>query len=301
MAEIAVASTVPGLGQVGPARSEFSRAWARFRHNKVALVSLIFVGLLVLSAIVGPTLMPYGVGDQDIVNRLAPALSPGHLLGTDVLGRDILTRLLYSLRTALTIGIVSELISLALALLIGMTAGFFGGWVESVLMAITDVMFAFPRYLLAVILVVALGQSLWTLILAISIASWVGQARLARAQALKVKNFEFVEAGRSMGATGWTLIVRYILPNSWGPLLVSSSFGIPAAISTEAGLSLLGLGVEPPTPSWGTMIIDGYNYVLGVPNLILWPLLLFCLTVLAFTFIGDGFRDAFDVTEEEQE
>lgn len=281
-------------------RSEMARAWARFRHNKVALASLVFVGVLVVIAIVGPFVMPYGVDQQDIAHRLAPTGTPGHLLGTDTLGRDIATRLVYSLRTALTIGFAAEAISLVLALLIGMTAGFAGGRWEQGLMLFTDVMFAFPRYLFAVILVVALGQSVWTIVLAIAVASWVGQARLARAQALKVKNYEFVEAGRSMGARGPGLVLRYILPNSWGPLLVSTSFGIPAAIATEAGLSILGLGVAPPTPTWGGMIIDGYHYVLGVPMLIVWPLLLFSLTMLAFTFIGDGFRDAFDVAEEDQ-
>ena len=288
------------VGGSGQARSELARAWARFRHNKVALVSLVFVGLLIVTAVVGPLLSPYGVDQQNIPNRLAPIFSPGHPFGTDTLGRDIATRLVYSLRTALLIGFVAEAISLVLALLIGMTAGFLGGRWEQGLMLFTDVMFAFPRYLFAVILVVALGQSVVTIIVAISVASWVGQARLARAQALKVKTYEYVEAGRSMGARGFGLVLRYILPNSWGPLLVSTSFGIPAAIAAEAGLSLLGLGVAPPTPTWGGMIIDGYHYVLGVPMLIVWPLTLFGLTMLAFTFIGDGFRDAFDVAEEDQ-
>lgn len=282
------------------ARSEFARSWARFRHNKVALVSLIFVGLMILAAIVGPYLVPYGVNAEDILHRLQPMFTPGHPLGTDTLGRDLLSRLVYSLRTALTVGFAAEFLSLVFALFIGMTAGFLGGRWEQILMGFTDIMFAFPRYLFAILLVVVLGQSLWTIILAISIASWVGQARLARAQALKIKNYDFVEAGRSMGAHGPGLILRYILPNAWGPLLVTTSFGIPAAIATEAGLSLLGLGVEPPTPSWGGMIIDGYNYILGEPFLIIGPLVLFCLTMLAFTFIGDGFRDAFDVAEEEQ-
>ncbi|MFW6597528.1 ABC transporter permease [Propionibacteriaceae bacterium Y2011] len=282
------------------ARSEFSRAWARFRHNKVALISLIFVGLLILIAIFGPFFMPYGVSEQDILRRLEPMGSPGHPLGTDPLGRDLMTRLVYSLRSALTIGFVAEALSLGFALLIGMAAGYLGGRWEAVLMFFTDIMFAFPRYLFAIILVVAMGQGLWTIIIAISVASWVGQARLARAQALKVKNYSFVEAGRSMGARGTTLVMRYILPNSWGPLLVTTSFGIPAAIAAETGLAILGLGVQPPTPTWGGMIMDGYNYVLGVPHLIVWPLLLFSLTMLAFTFIGDGFRDAFDVSEEEQ-
>lgn len=295
MAELVSTETTPKEGN-----SELARSWARFRHNTVAMISLVFVALMIVTAIVGPWLMPYGVDEQDIANRLAPMFTQGHPFGTDTLGRDVLTRLVYSLRTALIIGFAAEALSLILALVIGMTAGFAGGRWEQGLMLFTDVMFAFPRYLLAVILVVAMGQSVWTIVLAIAVASWVGQARLARAQALKVKSSEFVEAGRSMGARGPALVLRYILPNSWGPLLVSTSFGIPAAIATEAGLSILGLGVAPPTPTWGGMILDGYRYVLGVPGLIVWPLVLFSLTMLAFTFIGDGFRDAFDIAEEDQ-
>lgn len=282
-------------------RSEFARRWARFRHNKIAFVSLVFVGLLILAALLAPVLAPYDPAQQDLVNRLQPSfISSSHPLGTDTLGRDILSRLILSLRTALMVGFGAELIALVSAIAIGMTAGYRGGRSDEVLMGFNDVMYAFPSYLLMVILVVVLGRSTGSVILAISIGSWVGQARLARAQTLKIKNFAYVEAAQSIGTRGPSIVVRHILPNAVGPLLVTTSFGIPAAIAAEAGLSIIGLGVAPPTPSWGGMIIEGYRYVLGKPYLILWPLALFGLTLLAFTFVGDGFRDAFDTSEEDR-
>lgn len=282
-------------------RSELARMWSRFRKNKIAVVSLVFVVILIVTAIFAPVIAPYDPTAQDLHNRFQPSFaSLAHPLGTDTVGRDILSRLIMSLRTALIIGFGAELIALSTAIVIGMAAGYRGGRIDEVLMAFNDIMYAFPSYLLTVILVVIMGRSTGAVILAISIGSWVGQARLARAQTLKIKSYGYVEAGRSMGAGGITTTLRYILPNALGPLLVATSFGIPAAIAAEAGLAILGLGVAPPTPSWGGMILDGYHYVLGKPYLIIWPLLLFGLTLLAFTFVGDGLRDAFDTSEEDR-
>lgn len=282
-------------------RSELARMWSRFRKNKIAVVSLAFVAILVITAIIAPLIIPHDPTAQDLRNRFLPSFTDAsHPLGTDTLGRDILSRLVMSLRTALVIGFGAEAIALFTAIIIGMAAGYRGGRTDEVLMAFNDVMYAFPSYLLTVILVVVMGRSTGAVILAISIGSWVGQARLARAQTLKIKSFGYVEAGRSMGAGGTTTTIRYILPNALGPLLVATSFGIPAAIAAEAGLAILGLGVAPPTPSWGGMIIDGYHDVIGRPFLIIWPLLLFGLTLLAFTFVGDGLRDAFDTSEEDR-
>lgn len=278
--------------------SEWGRRWARFRRNRLALGSSIFCLLLIIVAIAAPWMATYDFAKPDYYHLLAPAFSPGHLLGTDVVGRDVLTRLLYSLRTALTVAFGAELTALALGLLVGLTAGYLGGRVDQLLMAGTDIMFAFPSYLFAVILVTVMGRSEWAIILAIAVASWVGQARLIRAQVLKFKSLEYIEAGRAMGASGRTLIVRYILPNALGPLLVATSFGIPAAMLAEAGLALLGLGVAPPTPSWGSMIVEGYAMLLSAPHLIVGPLVLFALSMLAFTWVGDGVRDAFDVNED---
>jgi ABC-type dipeptide/oligopeptide/nickel transport system permease subunit len=281
-------------------QSELARAWARFKRRKLALGSLIFVCLLVLVAILAPVLAPYSYTEQNLNERFEAPLAEGHLLGTDELGRDLLSRLIYSLRTALVIGFGAELCALAVALVIGLWAGYRGGRVEQWLMSFTDVMYAFPSYLFAVLLVVVMGRSSLSIIVAIGIASWVTQARLIRAQVLKIKSFDYIEASRSIGTSGIAIAVRHILPNAVGPLIVATSFGIPMAIIAESGLALLGLGVAPPTPSWGGMIVDGYTYVLAKPYLIAAPLALFSLTMLAFTWMGDGLRDAFDSSEEDR-
>lgn len=282
------------------ARGPWARAWSRFRRHRLAFGSLIFCALLILTAIAAPLIAPYGYQETDIHHTLAGPGSAGHLLGTDLLGRDILSRLIYGLQTALTVAFGAELTALVLALAIGLLAGYLGGRVEQVLMAFTDVMYAFPTYLFAVVMVTVLGRSIFALVVAIGIASWVTQARLVRAQVMTLKEREYVEAARSMGATGTTIAIRYILPNAIGPILVTTSFAIPAAIAAEAGLALLGLGVQPPTPSWGAMISEGSRYLLAAPHLLVAPAVLFALTLLAFTWIGDGVRDAFDASGEQR-
>ncbi|WP_427886184.1 ABC transporter permease [Kribbella sp. GL6] len=282
------------------ARGPWARAWSRFRKHRLAFCSLVFCAFLILVAIAAPLIAPYGYEETDIQHKLAGPGSAGHLLGTDLLGRDILSRLIYGLQTALTVAFGAELTALVFALAIGLLAGYLGGRVEQVLMAFTDVMYAFPSYLFAVVMVTVLGRSIFALVVAIGIASWVTQARLVRAQVLTLKQREYVEAARSMGANGTTIAIRYILPNAIGPILVTTSFAIPAAIAAEAGLALLGLGVQPPTPSWGAMISDGSRYLLAAPHLLVAPAVLFALTLLAFTWIGDGVRDAFDASGEQR-
>lgn len=291
--------TAPQKTATTRARGELARGWARFRRHRLAFGGFVFVVALCVVAILAPVIAPYGYDDQDLLSRLLPPLSEGHPLGTDTLGRDLFSRLIFSLRTALIIGIGAELTALLLAIIIGLLAGYRGGRLDQVLMAGTDIMYAFPSYLFAIILVVVMGRSVWSIIVAIAVASWVTQARLVRAQVLKIKNYEYVEAGRAMGTPGAVIATRYILPNAVGPLLVTTSFGIPGAILAESGLAILGLGVAPPTPSWGGMIVEGYRYVLTQPHLIVAPLLLFGLTMLAFTWMGDGLRDAFDTSEED--
>jgi peptide/nickel transport system permease protein len=281
------------------ASGQWASAWRRYRRNKLALASLVFCALLVLLALAAPLVAPHHFTETDYDATLRPTGTAGHVLGTDLLGRDVLSRLLYGLRTALFVAFGAELTALVLALTVGLTAGYRGGRMEQGLMAFTDIMYAFPSYLFSVVLVTVVGRSLGAVILAIGVASWVTQARLVRAQVLTLKQREYVEAARAMGARGPTIAIKYILPNAIGPILVTTSFAIPAAIAAEAGLALLGLGVAPPTPSWGSMIFDGTRYVLAAPHLLMWPALMFALTLLAFTWVGDGLRDAFDASQEQ--
>lgn len=277
--------------------SEWSRRWGRFLRNRLSVVSLAFIGLVAVVALASPLLAPFHFATIHRGQELLPTFTDGFVMGTDELGRDIFSRLIYSIRTALFIAIAAEVLSLGIGMVVGLVAGYKGGKYDAVLMAITDVMFAFPGYLFSVLLVAVMGRSTWAIILALTIASWVGQSRLLRAQIMRLKTLEYVEAGRSMGAGGWTLVMRYMLPNALGPVLVTVSFGIPANMLAESGLSILGLGVAPPTPSLGAMIVDGYAYVLNSPHLIFWPTIVFVAIMVAFTFVGDGIRDAFDVDE----
>jgi len=281
----------------GQPTSEWTRRWKRFLRNRLAVVSLAFIIVVAVVALASPLIAPYGYATIHRGQELLPSFTEGFLMGTDPLGRDVFSRLVYSIRTALFIAIAAELISLAVAFVVGLIAGYKGGKYDQILMAGTDVMYAFPGYLFAVLLVAVMGRSTWAIILALSIASWVGQSRLLRAQIMRLKTMEYVEAGRSMGAGGWTLVMRYMVPNALGPVLVTVSFGIPANMLAESGLAILGLGVAPPTPSLGAMIIDGYAYVLNHPHLIAWPTIIFIAIMIAFTFVGDGVRDAFDVDE----
>ncbi|HEY9294679.1 MAG TPA: ABC transporter permease [Microlunatus sp.] len=276
------------------ARGPWRRAWDRFKRNRLALISIFICALLVIVAIAAPLLAPYHYAATDYANQLAGFGTDGHPLGTDQLGRDILSRTLYGLRTALIVAFGAEFFALLLALVIGLAAGYRGGRVEQALMAFTDIMYAFPSYLFAIVMVAVIGRSIIALIIAIGIAGWVTQSRLVRAQVMSIKERDYVEAARAMGASGRTIAVRYILPNAIGPMLVTTSFAIPAAIAAEAGLGLLGLGVQPPTPSWGGMISDGTKYLLAAPHMLLAPAAFFAIAMLAFTWVGDGVRDAFD-------
>jgi len=302
-----VEGTLPDVSEAaGPGESDSSRergqsqfrlAWARFGGNKIAVVGLGFIAVLIIAAILAPLIAGHDPLTVDVDNALVPP-GHGHLLGTDYLGRDLFSRLIYGLRTALMVGFGAELAALLVAIIIGLAAGYAGGRAEQLLMGFTDVMYAFPAYLFSVILVTVMGRSLGAVILAIGVAAWVTQARLIRAQTISLKERDYIEAARAMGASGPRIALRYILPNAIGPILVTTSFGIPGAIAAEAGLSLLGLGVQPPAPTWGTMLREGAQYLMVAPYMMLPPATLFALTMLVFNWVGDGVREAFDTAGE---
>ena len=273
-------------------------AWRRFRRNRLAVGSLAFVILLITVAIIAPLLQRIGLLQdptaQDVVKSYFGPGTPHHIFGTDDLGRDVLSKVIFGSQVSLSIGILVQAIVLVIGGAIGLAAGYFGGWIDNLLMRFTDIMYAFPDLLFVLIIVAALGPTLLNIFVAIGLVSWVGLARLIRGQVLSIKEKEFVEAARAAGSTPLKIILQHLLPNSLGPVIVSLTFGIPAAIFTEAVLDFLGVGIRPPQPTWGVMVFEGYAAVDSYPYLVIIPCVALSLTMLAFNFIGDGLRDALD-------
>lgn len=274
--------------------------WQRLRRNPIALASLIFLGLLVLIALLSPVIAPYSFTKQDTAAKFQDP-SPAHLLGTDELGRDILSRLMYGAGISLGVGAAVEIFVVSLGLLVGLTAGYVGGRLDQLLMRITDVMLAFPDILLAILLLGTLGTasaspilSMTLVVLALGLTGWPPLARLVRGQVLTLRKREFVEAARAMGADDTRILLRHILPNLLSPILVAVTVDLAGVILAESTLSFLGIGVQRPYPSWGRMINDALEFYRSHPNLLLYPSLLLSLTVLALNFLGDGLRDALD-------
>ncbi len=267
----------------------------------MAVFGGIIVVLLLLVALFAGQLAPYDPTVQNMMDTFAPP-GPAHPFGADQLGRDQLSRLIYGARVAVTVGIFTQFVILGIGLPIGSVAALMGGRMDNLLMRFTDIVYAFPDLLLIILLSAALRgnplRSVWggllIMFFAIGVTNWVGIARLTRGQLLSLKEREFVEAARALGANNGHIIVRHLLPNALGPIIVQVTFGIPYAIFTEATLSFLGLGITPPNPSWGSMIQDGYQAIFGYPYLVLGPALCIAITLLAFTFLGDGLRDALD-------
>jgi oligopeptide transport system permease protein len=279
-----------------PHHTLWGDALVRLRRNRLAVVGAIIIISITLAAIIVPLVSPYEF-DQQNLNVVLEGPSHAHLLGTDGLGRDVFTRLFYGARTSLAVGVFAQLIVLAIGLPIGALAGYAGGRVDNLLMRFVDVVYAFPDLLLIILIRAILGGSIYMIFLAIGLVAWVNVARLVRGQILSLKQRDFITAARAMGGSGPYITVRHLLPNSLGPVIVLVTFGIPRAIFAEAALSYIGIGVQPPTPSWGTMILDGYNNIFGAPYLVLFPAIAVGILMLAFTFLGDGLRDALDPRE----
>ena len=256
-------------------------------------VGAIIVFVAFFAAVAGPSLCPYDPSAQELARRLeAPSLA--HPLGLDELGRDILARLLQGARISLLVGIAVVSVSSAAGMLFGSIAGYFGGRVDDLISRVIDVLMAFPGILLAIALVAVLGPSLVNVVLALSLIGWVGYARLVRGQALRAREFEFVQAARACGASSARIVLRHILPTAIPAVVVQATLGMAGAIIAEAALSFLGLGVQPPTPSWGTMLDAGRAHLFDAPHLTIFPGLAIATLVLGFNFLGDGLRDRVD-------
>ena len=264
------------------------------RQHPLALTGGALMAAFLLCALLAPWLAPHDPAQLDLAARLQ-APSAAHWFGTDELGRDVLSRTLYGARVSLTVAVAVVGLSLVAGLVLGMAAGFYGGWIDTAVnVYLSNAFLALPGILLAIAVVAFLGPSLGNLILALALAGWVNYARLVRAQVMSVKEREFVQAARSLGATDLRLMARHILPNIAQPLLVQAAVGMAAAVLAEATLSFLGLGVQPPTATWGAMLNDARSHLFESPYLVFFPAAAVALCVLAFNLIGDGLRDSLD-------
>ena len=269
--------------------------WRRAaQYNPLATAGTVLVILFVLCAVFAPWLSPYDPAQLDLTIRLQPP-SHTHWFGTDELGRDILSRIIYGSRISMLVGSCVVAGSLALGILFGSIAGYYGGKFDRFFnIVVMNAFLSFPGILLAIAFVAFLGPGIWNLILALVIGGWVGYARLVRAQVLAVRDREFVEAARALGASDARVIVRHILPNILQPVIVQAAIGMAGAILAEATMSFLGLGVPPPTASWGTMLNDARSHLFDAPHTVIFPALAVMFAVLAFNFIGDALRDYLD-------
>lgn len=251
------------------------------------------VAVIVMAALAAPLVLPWDPASQDLPNRLqGPTWQ--HWFGLDELGRDILARVLLGARVSLMVGIVVVGVSSIVGMAVGGVSGYYGGRIDQIVGRLMDVLMAFPGMLLAIALVAVLGPSLLNVVLALAVIGWVGYARLVRGQVLRAREFEYVTAAKTLGAGTLRILTRHVLPSAVPPLLVQATLGMAGAILSEAALSFLGLGVQPPTPSWGTMINGGRVHLLDAPHLTIFPGLLLAIVVLGFNFLGDGLRDAID-------
>lgn len=268
-------------------------AWRRLRKNRLAISGLVVAVLLSLVAIFAPILAREDLLFQNY-DSLYARPSAAYPMGADQLGRDILSRVIWGSRVSLLVGLVAQLIVLAIGVPIGAIAGYFGGKTDLLLMRFVDVMYAFPQLLFVILLMSMWGRGLGNIFIAIGLTGWVTLARLVRAQFLSLREKDFIIAAQSIGASDFRLIVRHMLPNTLTPIIVALTFGIPTAIFTEAFLSFIGVGIGPPQTSWGLMVGENQQYLRSYPWMLIWPSLALGLTMLSFTFLGDGLRDALD-------
>ncbi|MDH4171283.1 MAG: ABC transporter permease [Acidimicrobiia bacterium] len=266
--------------------------WRRFKKNRLAVIGLIFILGLVLVAIFAPLIAPYGPSERTDVFRGSP--SGDHLFGTDIIGRDVFSRVVYGARVSLRISIATTIIAMGIGVLVGAMAGFFGGFTDGLMMRITDVFLAIPYIVLAVAIATVFGRSENGIILVLGLTGWLGVSRIVRSSFLSLKELEYVEAAQALGFSRTRIMFRHILPNALQPIIVYGTILIGSVILAEAALSFLGVGPQDPTPAWGLMVSQGKGDLANAFHLVLFPGLAIALTVLAFVLVGDGLRDALD-------
>jgi peptide/nickel transport system permease protein len=271
----------------------------RFVRNRSALVGLVLVGIFVVVAVLAPLLAPYDAYEMNMLNRLK-APSAAHLFGTDDFGRDLLTRILFGARISLAVSLGTVCLAILIGVTIGLTSGYLGGATDMWLMRVVDVFLSFPAILLALALVAALGTGLGNLIVALALVTWTTYARVVRASTLAIKEEEYITAARVVGVPTWRILLRHVLPNAAAPIIVIAALGMGNAVVSEAAMSFLGLGVQPPEPSWGTTLTFGLAFLREDPYLSTFPGLAIMLVVLGFNLLGDGLRDLLDAGKTSQ-
>lgn len=290
---MATAVAVTSRPTIPEQASLWSDAWRRLRRNRLALIGVVYLSILVVVALVALVHTPYRYSEVDVgIPYTGP--SSQHWLGVDELGRDTLSRLMIGAQISLIVGVGTQIVVLFIGVPIGLAAGYFRGWFDQVVTFLINLFYGIPDLLVALILVFLLGPSLTNIIIAIAVTRWMDMARLVRGQTLSIREREFIEAARAAGAKPVKILFGHILPNALGPIIVQATFGVPAAILFEAFLSFLGLGVPPPTPSWGSMAAEGIVTMRIAPAMVIAPSIALSLTLMAFNFVGDGLRDALD-------
>ena len=299
-----------GRSETAPSRTPKSSrtlwgdAWFRLRRNRMALAALTWILIIALAAVTADLWVlplygsPTAIDTSTAMHQRLQGPSVKHPMGTDDLGRDMFARIVYGARVSLTVGLVAVIISVVIGLFLGALAGYYGRWGDAVIMRVTDIFLAFPYILFSILVLSILPQSyrgIWPVILVIGLLGWTSFARVFRSSILTVKENDYVDAARALGASDGRIMFRHIMPNAIAPIIVYATISIGGAILTESALSFLGLGVQPPTPSWGAMIDAGKNFLTSNPGLVFWPGMAIVSTVVAFTLLGDGVRDALDV------
>lgn len=267
--------------------------WKRFRKDPLAMFGMCIILLMALACIIVPMFSPYSYSSMDLTNMNAGP-SFAHPCGTDQMGRDLFIRILYGARISLSIGLVAAAINFVIGVLYGGIAGYIGGKVDMVLMRIVDILISLPSMLYTVLIMLVLGSSVGSVIVALCFTSWTGTARVVRSEVMRLKHSEYVLAARLSGASIWKILLSHLIPNAMGPIIVSTAFLIPSAIFSEAFLSFLGIGIQAPMASWGTLANDARSTLLTFPHQMIFPVLAICITMFSFNFIGDGLRDALD-------
>ena len=282
------------LDAAAPPKRIKNRALRKFLRNPLAVIGAVSIVILVLTATFAPWVAPFDPLELDLINAYQTPGTGGHLLGTDNFGRDILSRLIYGSRISLLIGIVVVSIAAVIGTILGVVAGFYGGVVDNLIMRLVEIFYAFPFLILAIAVIALFGPSIFNVMWALGLVSWPLYARVVRAEVLRLREAEYVEAARAAGMGDGRIMFKHILPNSLTPVIVLATFGIPEAILASAALGFLGLGVQPPTPEWGVMISEGKDFIRRAPYLITWPGVAIMIVVLSFNFLGDGLRDVLD-------